>query len=1108
MIGLDWIGLGGINKGINLTAADTCIIYDSDWNPQNDIQAQARCHRIGQTQMVKVYRLLTRNTYETAMFDKASKKLGLDQAVLTKMKSTKSSATVSSNKKLQLGKKEVEELLRNGAYGAFDDSAKDQYDEEDIDKILERSIIIKDDPKAKNTVNQFSKASFVSAEASSNAHIDVTDPDFWNKINPDRKKDKNKGSKDQSKSSRGRKRNQSNQYHYQMLLMDDSDEDDEEEDNNENHEGEDYSEEEDDSNNESADDNSDIDEEFKGGDENKKKSKKMEVDGEVSEDKGWSHKERMKLKSGLFQYGYGQWNIIKRNYILNSWTIEEIKDYTDEFIRKSIEILGENVEEGLSYIKKWYIKERGYSTEDETEDKTEKRRYRNDPTLNDKKFKKYAMKYSKLLIRKLESIANISKIVIQTIKYYGEYFPIPNLENEPTPCKSWNKEDDKSLILGIYYHGYGHFSEMCSDPRLSLSRFIYEKKQNLKSSAKNNNNTITAPAEQDKNPEISFENPEQNQQEISENDEDEKTKNDESMEIIREPWPAEKLINRRLRKLLRTIAFELISKGNGVSNIEDFTFTKTVKTVKKTKKENENLWKKREKTDIYKFLTCFGVPKTLTGDTDWKFVQEKTNLTNKSLSSIENYCKAVISQSEGAVKSAKEYETWKKALKDKNKDGNKQETESGVGDANLSVTQCKRIMERIKLMKSIREKLLPQQESLSEHLKLTVTPSHLPPWWKPAVHDIALLQAICKHGFSQWEKICSDEEFPFFHLANSLSKTPLLAPGAPEPADNASNPSADPKTAAAAAAKKKRGRQSEIFTGAINFPKDKTLMNRIDYLLNVLTNFSVFKASAKDTEADIITNQAQPDKKITTNPFDRPKSPKKSSPTKITAARPLSPIQFPQISSPTQPGANPTRPLSPIHIPRPNSPLFQRPSSPTIIIHHPVSPGRSSEGSGRNQRSSSPLRVDPTKSPSKKSNTTYVDVARSVAGDPIFPIKLGKLRVMSLGQVNILPDYHSRKYIWPVGFKSLKQYQSFSNPATKIDYICEILDGGEKPIFSVTASDALDQPATASNATAAWSIILKRIHENNPEQAKKASAVSGPEYFGIARPIIKKVLFK
>jgi superfamily II DNA or RNA helicase len=45
---------GGL--GINLTAADTCIILDSDWNPQNDIQAMARSHRIGQTKTVKARR--------------------------------------------------------------------------------------------------------------------------------------------------------------------------------------------------------------------------------------------------------------------------------------------------------------------------------------------------------------------------------------------------------------------------------------------------------------------------------------------------------------------------------------------------------------------------------------------------------------------------------------------------------------------------------------------------------------------------------------------------------------------------------------------------------------------------------------------------------------------------------------------------------------------------------------------------------------------------------------------------------------------------------------------------------------------------------------------
>ena len=54
----------------------------SDWNPQNDVQAMARCHRIGQKKQVMIYRLVTRNTFEGEMFGRASKKLGLEQAIL------------------------------------------------------------------------------------------------------------------------------------------------------------------------------------------------------------------------------------------------------------------------------------------------------------------------------------------------------------------------------------------------------------------------------------------------------------------------------------------------------------------------------------------------------------------------------------------------------------------------------------------------------------------------------------------------------------------------------------------------------------------------------------------------------------------------------------------------------------------------------------------------------------------------------------------------------------------------------------------------------------------------------------------------------------------
>ncbi len=85
---------GGL--GINLVAADTVIIYDSDWNPQNDLQAQARCHRIGQDKMVKIYRLITRNTYEREMFDRASLKLGLDKAVLQSMNTSQGNKVASN----------------------------------------------------------------------------------------------------------------------------------------------------------------------------------------------------------------------------------------------------------------------------------------------------------------------------------------------------------------------------------------------------------------------------------------------------------------------------------------------------------------------------------------------------------------------------------------------------------------------------------------------------------------------------------------------------------------------------------------------------------------------------------------------------------------------------------------------------------------------------------------------------------------------------------------------------------------------------------------------------------------------------------------------------
>uniref|UniRef100_M8B1W7 Lymphoid-specific helicase n=1 Tax=Aegilops tauschii TaxID=37682 RepID=M8B1W7_AEGTA len=73
---------GGL--GINLASADTCILYDSDWNPQMDLQAMDRCHRIGQTRPVHVYRLATSNSVEGRIIKRAFGKLKLEHVVIGK----------------------------------------------------------------------------------------------------------------------------------------------------------------------------------------------------------------------------------------------------------------------------------------------------------------------------------------------------------------------------------------------------------------------------------------------------------------------------------------------------------------------------------------------------------------------------------------------------------------------------------------------------------------------------------------------------------------------------------------------------------------------------------------------------------------------------------------------------------------------------------------------------------------------------------------------------------------------------------------------------------------------------------------------------------------
>ncbi|EPS60728.1 hypothetical protein M569_14074, partial [Genlisea aurea] len=115
---------GGL--GINLATADVVILYDSDWNPQVDLQAQDRAHRIGQKKEVQVFRFCSEYTIEEKVIERAYKKLALDALVIQQGRLAEQK-TVNKDELLQ--------MVRFGAEMVF--SSKDStITDEDIDRII------------------------------------------------------------------------------------------------------------------------------------------------------------------------------------------------------------------------------------------------------------------------------------------------------------------------------------------------------------------------------------------------------------------------------------------------------------------------------------------------------------------------------------------------------------------------------------------------------------------------------------------------------------------------------------------------------------------------------------------------------------------------------------------------------------------------------------------------------------------------------------------------------------------------------------------------------------------------------------------------------------
>ncbi|GFF27790.1 ISWI chromatin-remodeling complex ATPase ISW2 [Aspergillus udagawae] len=127
---------GGL--GINLTTADIVVLYDSDWNPQADLQAMDRAHRIGQTKQVVVFRFVTENAIEEKVLERAAQKLRLDQLVIQQGRAQQQVKNAASKDEL-LG------MIQHGAANVFNTKGATgtlvndkQLSDDDIDAILRK----------------------------------------------------------------------------------------------------------------------------------------------------------------------------------------------------------------------------------------------------------------------------------------------------------------------------------------------------------------------------------------------------------------------------------------------------------------------------------------------------------------------------------------------------------------------------------------------------------------------------------------------------------------------------------------------------------------------------------------------------------------------------------------------------------------------------------------------------------------------------------------------------------------------------------------------------------------------------------------------------------
>lgn len=590
------------------------------------MQAQARCHRIGQTKPVQIYRLICRNTYEKDMFDRAGIKLGLDKAVMQRSGNTVQDEG-GANGKHELTKKEIEDLLKKGAYGAvLDEEASTQFCEEDIDQILERRTrVIRHEGNEKGSV--FSKATFSAGE--DNMGVEIDDPDFWEKwaakanIDATEEVDENNLIVYEPRRRRAVQR-------FGSRPADGS-----------------YS------SNDNADDSDAYEEEPERGSSRRRDQMRL-----------WSLSEKTKYERKLMIYGYGRWDLMKPHFPRRSE--KDLKAVTRALMRKVVPTIERNNDEDRKLVD-----DIEYILESDCRD--EPRGDRTVPYSNANKkqiaeFRSFLLEAPADYIEHIERKGRNFLLRIQMLYLIrdkimpkrwedAKKLEIPKVTGS-IPAPWWGADEDRALLLGICKHGYQQYLAMRNDQEFCFYGRKYDDSR--------------AGALEDDDGPPSSNGKKEDTPEVDDDDKDYKPADGDDEQVY--VWPSKADIGMRLRRI---IAAFLREKANDVrkrklhekeakkerdrkSRMRERE-SRQQQRLRAKQQEAANRWSKKNRADFLKTILSFGT-ETVPDEPDvrWGRFKELAGLEKKTDESLDLYLTKFIASCKEVLKHHKQEDDDKK----------------------------------------------------------------------------------------------------------------------------------------------------------------------------------------------------------------------------------------------------------------------------------------------------------------------------------------------------------------------------------------------------------------------------------------------------------------